>query len=199
MEVETNARTSIDWDQVDPFLFASEIAWKRLTEQYSGVSLDEILCDPRMATAFDKTAQSLAPGYTPLEYRWGALKLRKQSALATKRSEAMKAKSLGLRKFRDEDWVELEHCNVASDSNAIVYAFRDREGRFLYVGETQCWEKRLQLHRIGVLSANETTATIEVAIMEVESLEGSRLSRQLHLYHWYKPQWNFGGLYRTQR
>ncbi len=71
MEVETNARTSIDWDQVDPFLFASEIAWKRIAEQYAGVSLDEILCDPRMATAFDQIAQSLAPGYTPLEYRWG--------------------------------------------------------------------------------------------------------------------------------
>ncbi len=110
----------------------------------------------------------------------------------------MKAKTLGLRKFRDADWIKLEQCKVDADSKVVVYALRNREGQIVYVGETNDWEKRLQLHRIGIASTTDKTAKFEVAIMDVDSLEGSRLSRQLHLYHWYKPQWNFGGLYRAQ-
>ncbi len=35
--------------QMDPYLFASEIAWQRLRDQHANISLDDVLCDPRRA------------------------------------------------------------------------------------------------------------------------------------------------------
>lgn len=64
----------------DPYRFAAEIAARHM-ERRDGVTLDDILCDPDLATEFDKLAASIAPGFTPLQYRWSALNLRKTSRL----------------------------------------------------------------------------------------------------------------------
>lgn len=87
--IPTAQRTAISWERCDPFLCASEIAWQRLLEQHRARSLDEILCDPALAEEFDALAARFVPGFTPLEYRWGALKLRKESKLARVRAAAL--------------------------------------------------------------------------------------------------------------
>ena len=84
-------RTEFSWSDYDEFLFASEIAWFEMKEHGS---LDDILCDPDLAQAFDQKARRLAPGFTSLQYRWGALKLRKASATACVRSENFTTLSL---------------------------------------------------------------------------------------------------------
>lgn len=60
----------------DEFEYAPELAVCHL-QRSMNVSLDQIICDPDLAKKFDEYAMRLAPGYTPLEYRWVALGLRK--------------------------------------------------------------------------------------------------------------------------
>jgi site-specific DNA-methyltransferase (adenine-specific) len=89
--LQTRKRTEFSWSEYDEFLFASEIAWSEM----KGVgTLDDILCDPKLAEQFDTLASKLAPGFTPLQYRWGALTLRKKSKTARVRSEFFAALSL---------------------------------------------------------------------------------------------------------
>ncbi len=57
-------------------------------------TLDDILCDPELAGRFDAIAAGLAPGFTSLQYRWGALTLRKKSKTARVRSEFFRELSL---------------------------------------------------------------------------------------------------------
>jgi hypothetical protein len=64
----------------DEYQFASEIAVRTL-QRTEGVSLDHILCDPRLAIEFDKIARQLAPEQSALQLRWAALNLRKTHKL----------------------------------------------------------------------------------------------------------------------
>lgn len=75
---ETSRRTEFSWDDCDPFLFASEIAWRKMIDAGAD-SLDDVLCDPFAAAEFDAVARRVAPGHSSLQYRWGALKLRKEA------------------------------------------------------------------------------------------------------------------------
>jgi len=70
-------RTEFAWHELDQYLFGSEIAWKRMTDDQGLTSVDEILCDPLKGAQFDQLAAEFAPGFEPLQYRWGALVLRK--------------------------------------------------------------------------------------------------------------------------
>jgi site-specific DNA-methyltransferase (adenine-specific) len=96
-EFPTERTTDIDWNQCDQFLFASEIALRQLEDRYDAV-LDRILCTPDLAAEFDGVAKELAPGFSPLQYRWGALKLRKEAKYARQRSE-----SISIPRFK-ESW-----------------------------------------------------------------------------------------------
>jgi site-specific DNA-methyltransferase (adenine-specific) len=66
--------------ETDEFEYASELAVRHL-QLTQDVSLDQIICDPDLAHAFDEYAACLSPGYTPLDYRWVALGLRKAGRL----------------------------------------------------------------------------------------------------------------------
>ena len=81
LQLPTRNRTEFSWSEVDEFLFASEIAWN---EMKGHGTLDEILCDPELANRFDEIARNLAPGFSSLQYRWGALTLRKKSKAAAR-------------------------------------------------------------------------------------------------------------------
>lgn len=81
-------------EHMDQYLFASEFALRILQdEEYFQsqrfVSLDRILCDPTLGQRFERFARSIAPGYSPLDYRWAAITIRKgQNRSATKASLA---------------------------------------------------------------------------------------------------------------
>lgn len=66
--------------EIDEFEYASELAVRYL-QQEKNVSLDQIVCDPELASEFDDYASILAPGFSPLQYRWAALGLRKAGRL----------------------------------------------------------------------------------------------------------------------
>ncbi len=86
-------RTAIEWEECENYLFASEIAWGQLI-QNGCQSLDSILCDPFLAKEFDEIARRWSPGYSSLEYRWAALKLRKSSSVVRSRAKNLSDASL---------------------------------------------------------------------------------------------------------
>ena len=71
--------------ETDEFEYASELAVRHL-QLMRHVSLDQIICDPDLALEFDEYAKRLAPGFTPLEYRWVALGLRKAGRLQNQKA-----------------------------------------------------------------------------------------------------------------
>ena len=87
-DIPTTQRTEFGWEDCDQFLFASEIAWRRMIDQGYD-SLDTILCDPGLAAEFDSIAQQCCPGFTSLQYRWAALKLRKSAKQVRSRAELL--------------------------------------------------------------------------------------------------------------
>lgn len=68
--------------QVLPYAFVAEWAARYLQRRMfidhnEEVSLDDILCDPALATRFDDYAGRIKPGVPPLHWRWAALAFRK--------------------------------------------------------------------------------------------------------------------------
>ena len=150
-------------------------------------SLDQILGDPDLARKFDEIASSLAPGFTSLEYRWAALKLRKEAKFARSRSELKKVPAQ-LKKcvlVADIDWTRVP------ESGGVYRVTGERSGKIvdLYVGETLNLRDRLrrQFREAAPLRAwqGRTSATdfylatsvIEGGIPELLSYE-SRLIRR---------------------
>jgi site-specific DNA-methyltransferase (adenine-specific) len=87
-DLPTTRRTELSWDDCENYLFASEIAWRQMVD--SGCdSLDFIFCDPVLAAKFDEIARRWAPGYSSLQYRWAAMKLRKSSKQVRCRAELL--------------------------------------------------------------------------------------------------------------
>ena len=143
VDFPTTERTLVSWEDCDDFLFASEIAFEAMLQQ-SALSLDEILCDPSLAVRFDELAARFAPGYSPLQYRWGALKLRKQAKSARSRGSVLKVPSKlhspilldGLNRHG------LSQIEELFDAPGIYLVTGDGD-KALYVGETVSLKKRL--------------------------------------------------------
>jgi len=134
----TTSETKITWEACESYLFASEIAWRQLIDA-GHASLDEILCDPFLAAEFDRIASLWAPGYTPLEYRWAAIKLRKSAKQVRVRSELLTDASLS-------DEVPLDKSGVqrlpAAPGVYVVAAAGDRKP--LYAGQASNLRQRVQ-------------------------------------------------------
>jgi site-specific DNA-methyltransferase (adenine-specific) len=65
----------------DAYRFSAEMA-VRYMERRDGVTLDDIICDPDLAAEFHKIAETISPGFSPLQYAWAALNLRKAKRLS---------------------------------------------------------------------------------------------------------------------
>jgi site-specific DNA-methyltransferase (adenine-specific) len=144
--ISAGRRTEYSWQTCDSFLFASEIAWRKLLDRGFN-SLDEILCDPDTAAEFDHVASALAPGFTPLEYRWGALKLRKES----KRARA-RAGVLATARFREPFSKSVKVTSGLAripNVSGIYVVFDAAADRPLYAGETLTLKSRLTHHFEG--------------------------------------------------
>ncbi len=129
-------RTS--FPNLEKYRFASEVAVRFLEMKYR-VSLDQIICHPDLAKEFDETAARIAPGYTPLQYRWAALNLRKKRLLKPApvgRLLRPKPRRLGL----------VSKLNVKKlPSKQGVYVFYTRK-EALYVGQARDLRRRISQH-----------------------------------------------------
>jgi site-specific DNA-methyltransferase (adenine-specific) len=122
----TTQRVTISFEACESYLFASEIAWKMLIEEDRAGSLDDILCDPELATEFDRVADQFAPGYSSFEYRWAALRIRKFAKKAKQEAQILKeagkhprsssTKKTDIRKLPDSPGIY-----IVSHENNILY------------------------------------------------------------------------------
>ncbi len=122
----------------EEYRFASEIA-VRFLERRDQVSLDQILCDPVRAAELVVIATELAPGFTPFQYRWAALNLRKSKRLRPELlSKVVQAESVITSRAEDVNPKDLP-------VRAGLYLFVV-PGRVLYIGECQNLRKRIGKH-----------------------------------------------------
>jgi len=122
----------------DEYRFASEIA-ARFLERRDGISLDSIICNPVKVSEFDEVAARIVPGYSPLQYRWAALGLRKKKKLAPE---------ITGRIVPPEDVINTPINEIVPDelpASQGIYLFIS-SGQLLYVGETENLRKRLKKH-----------------------------------------------------
>jgi len=186
--LDTSRRTAFSWEDCDRFIFASEIAWQMMLDEYSASSLDEVLCDPALAAEFDRIAQRFAPGFTALEYRYGALKLRKQAKYARSRASVLKLPaSLGMPLCFDESTHE-----KLPQAPGVYILSEDRDrARSLYVGETLNLGDRFQRHcREAWLHLSKTIFVHTVAMDPRAHATAGRLAWQSCLVTKYKPRLN---------
>lgn len=132
-----NSKRTVFRDQSD-YAFASEMAI-RFLERREGFTLDKVICDPDLAREFDGLAERLAPGYSPLRYRWAALALRK--------ARRLQPEPLGqaLRPIQVEQFQVngLEIDRIPATQGLYIF-FEPRT--CLYVGETENLNGRIRKH-----------------------------------------------------
>ncbi|MCH2180987.1 MAG: site-specific DNA-methyltransferase [Mariniblastus sp.] len=189
--IGTTARTQVSWDDLEQYIFASEIAWRRISDDYGNMSLDDILCDPRIATQFDEIAGQFAPGFRPVDYRWGAIKLRKEGRNARQRAENHQRR-LKIKKFtRGIPLSELDLSQVPA--SAGVYGIALSGGEFLFAGETHGLAHRLRAHFESEQSRQRWLREhrdLEIFYHDLETVADYRLARQSLLLKWHQPKWN---------
>jgi len=121
----------------DDYAFASEFAATEIRYR-TGASVDDMICDPELRSEFDQLASKMAPGYSPLEYRWALLSIRKAGQAKWEAKYEMPALSSPTRLFSDE--VE------GVPRNAGVYLLLEQQ-RPLYVRGARDVHHGVELHR----------------------------------------------------
>lgn len=120
------------------YRFAAEMAI-RFLERRDGISLDSIICDPQLAAEFDAYAARIAPGYSPLQYRWAAFNLRKASRLKPELlARVAPPVAIAIHRIKDIDLTKIP-------AEQGLYIFFMTSGA-LYVGEAENLFKRLKKH-----------------------------------------------------
>lgn len=76
-------RYTVDAATIDKFYFASELTL-RFFRLAKGISLDQVLCEPELGKEFCEYASRLSPGFSPFDYLWGALRVRKRGRFKNK-------------------------------------------------------------------------------------------------------------------
>jgi site-specific DNA-methyltransferase (adenine-specific) len=130
------------WEALDPFLFASEIALRRMLD-LGFPSLDHVLCDPVAALRFDELARSLAPGHSSLEYRWAALRLRKAARL-WRRCSARAARDMPAADWKRTVLTDSAARTVGQGPGVYLLTPCGQDAPTVYVGETRDLARRTE-------------------------------------------------------
>jgi len=160
----------------DEFEYASELAI-RFLERTQNASLDKIICDPELAEEFDKYAERLAPGFSPLEYRWVALGLRKAGRRSSRaqRIEEPALERLGrVASFRLREVPDTGGLYLFSTDKERVFLsqtdnLRHRLERHMEVSDSHglpdwLWNVKKNPLQIGIASLPDVTRSLRQAI-----------------------------------
>jgi site-specific DNA-methyltransferase (adenine-specific) len=193
-ELPTVERTGVTWEACDGYLFASEIALEKMLDSEQADSLDEILCDPALAEGFDRIAAEYAPGLTPFEYRWAALKLRKQAKVARSRGAVLIPPS------RLGKEMPIEGFDVGSvPREPGVYLICGGRTR-IYVGETLNLRERLEIQFAGQRREawSNLPGPLSLRTFVTQTAPAEMLAWQSCLVRKYKPRLNYRELAAAQ-
>lgn len=175
------------FSRMDRWSFAAEIAWHLLATDYQE-TLDNILCTPEYVAEFDRMAAEYAPGFSPHDYRWAALAIRKRSG--TQKSRQLAGDKYG-------HWISerlprpLELSRVASGDHDVpgVYVLRSEWGP-LYVGETRNVAARIR--QVLEVPAWQELNPVSATVIPVE--DSDRHGLQATLVERLNPVLNCGQL-----
>ena len=170
-------RRIISHMDMDPYLFASEIAWRILEEQ-NNLSLDSILCSPRHAQEFDRIARCFAPGYTSFQYRWAALALRKDANKKVKYA-LMLNPAIASRQFGRKAYSLDEARSIEPDQG--LYLIRSSSSN-IYVGETYDLQQRLTIVAAHAKAMELLSLNAALLSVKILYLQGARLQERLGLH-----------------
>ena len=192
-DVETSNVTTFDWDHLDKFLFASEIAWQQMTSEGLAQSVDEILCDPDLALQFDRIAEKFAPGFEPLEYRWAALKLRKQAKTARSRAAVLTAP-------RFSNMIPLNDITKKTFASEMgLYIVSESKSKKLYVGETLDLRNQLMAVKKNKKAWESVSKSLFVQALPMDHSDAGNLAWQSCLVKKFKPKLNYSELGSSKR
>ena len=169
--IPATRRTNFSWEDCDEFMFASEVAWQTLLNENAAASLDEILCDPKLAAELDRRAAALAPGRTPLEYRWAALKLRKEAKLARGRAAVLRPPSAVAPPATLEDIVK----DSPTDQPGLYILSDDSQQEF-YIGETLDLSRQLRQVSDQSKAWNTLSDSVLVQTIPMDHTSAGRLA-----------------------
>lgn len=160
-------RTAFSHEELDNYIFASEIAMHMMIDEPGSPSLDDVLCDPELAKRFDTLARLFAPGFSSLQYRWGALTLRKRAKEHKKHAERLTFDGQ-LRTF--SPIAEIDVSKLLQ--RAGVYLVRDSDRHAIFAGETIDLGRRLH-RKLEVLSEWQKVSRkeIQVGLMKTASTD----------------------------
>lgn len=84
-------RFVIGRSEMEPYAYACEFAVKHLQvieykSYHRAITVDNILCDKQLTEKFDTIVKRIEPGYSPLEYHWAILSMRKRDRRAASTS-----------------------------------------------------------------------------------------------------------------
>lgn len=137
---------------LDRYEFASEIAWRFMTDRYPGWTLDDLMSDANGIVQFDRIASQLAPNCDPFQLRWATIKLRDRASKLRNRATKPRKKP-AKRKTANSPFGEIEprdlhhiDLSVFEHRPAAVYRIESHDGKPLYIGETTDLKTRLTDH-----------------------------------------------------
>ena len=197
--VVCDKKTGIGWKDIRAFVFASEIAWRQISNRYQ-LDLDEIFCDPRIAKQFDQIASDFAPGFQPLDYRWAALHLRKLGTRARRKARSSSAKEYGIRELEARKLIVGEGQRIKDlDFDAVpeepgAFVIRDSDGEALFAGESENLAGRISTMLLDTEIRSHwlrRSEDLELFLSTVKCIEpDQQFARHCLLLKWHKPQWN---------
>jgi len=130
-----SVKTSVDYEE---FAFASEFAATELKYK-TGASIDDVLCEPGLASQFDSIARKLAPGFSSFEYRWAILSIRKAG-----RHEKLPA-SFQMPEFTGPFRLVIDPLEQVPNTSGVYLLFEKQ--KLLYVRSTEHLRHGVELHR----------------------------------------------------
>jgi site-specific DNA-methyltransferase (adenine-specific) len=134
------SRKRLTFEMMDEYSHASEIAMHLMSLNHA-CSLDDVLCSPRAALDFDQLASEFAPGFSPFEYRWAALSIRKRATQSKMLAREQFSEWLTRRKLPGS--VPLSRFSAGRYEQPGVYILASGDER-LYVGETLNLRTRIE-------------------------------------------------------
>ncbi len=175
-QIETTQRTSFSWLEIDPYRFACEIAYQKIISDGQASSLDEIICCPELANSFDEIARKFAPGFSSLEYRWAALKIRKQARVARTRAASLNAKL----RFPNAKLIQKIDPSTAPQTQGL-YLISGSRTRTLYAGETFDLCSQIASLKENVEAWSSITGTALIQYLPSDIQDAGNLTWQSYL------------------
>jgi len=180
----------------EEYEFAAEIA-ARYLERRQDTTLDRIICDPALAQDFDRIAQELAPGFSPFEYRFAALNLRKARRLRPEVSPHL-LPAMQVESFRVAD---LDINSIPKSQGIYLFHYTD-EG-LLYLGEARDLRDRIRKHldhsdrkdlARWLWEHGTADLYVEIHVLPDETPNAARKAVEIELIRSRRPRFNILGV-----